>query len=358
MNLRPVFNLMVALLVSPLAAEAQQAGVPRIGFLGAASASGYAPQLKAFRQGLRELGYVEGKNIAIEYRWAEGDYNRLPELAAELARLKVDVLVTHGVPGTLAAKRTTTTIPIVMAVVGDAVATGLVASIARPGANLTGSAFFNPEVAAKRLELLKEAVPRIARVAILLNPDNPVNGPILQAVDATANALKVEVQQVEARGPKDFEGVFSAVARRRMDALMVQDDGMLIANARGLAELAAKKRLPSTGFKEFAEAGGLMAYAVNFLDMFRRAAAFVDKILKGAKPADLPVEQPTKFELAINLKTAKALGLTIPQSILIRADEVIQRGIRGRCILRRLVLLLPSPCPAYLASMPPELSTT
>jgi putative ABC transport system substrate-binding protein len=316
--------LTLGLLVSPLVAEAQQAGVPRIGFLGAASASGYAPQLKAFRQGLRDLGYVEGKNIAIEYRWAEGNYARLPELAAELARLKVDVLVTHGVPGTWAAKRTTTTIPIVMALVGDAVTTGLVSSLARPGGNLTGASYLLPEITAKRLDLLKEAVPRIARVAILLNPDNPMSGPILQAVDATANALKVEVQQVEARGPKDFEGVLSAVARRRMDALIVQDDGMFIANARGVAELAAKKRLPSTGFKEFAEAGGLMAYGVDFPDLWRQAAVFVDKILKGAKPGDLPVEQATKFELVVNLKTAKALGLTIPQSILIRADEVIQ----------------------------------
>jgi len=316
--------LVLGILTAPLAAEAQPTGVPRIGFLGAASASGYAPQLDAFRQGLRDLGYVEGKTIVIEYRWAEGNYARLPELAAELARRKVDVLVTHGVPGTLAAKGVTATVPIVMAVVGDAVATGLVASIARPGANITGSSFFYPEIAAKRLELLKEAVPRLARAALLLNPDNPVNGPLLQAVEATANALRVEVHQVEARGPQDFEGVLSAVARSRLDALMVQDDGMFIANARAVAELAAKTRLPSTGFKEFAEAGGLMAYGVNFLDMFRRAAVFVDKILKGAKPADLPVEQPTKFEVVINLKTAKALGVTIPQSVLVRADEVIQ----------------------------------
>jgi putative ABC transport system substrate-binding protein len=316
--------LTLGLLVVPFAAEAQQAGVPRIGFLGAASASGYAPQLKAFRQGLRDLGYVEGKNIAIEYRWAEGKYARLPELAAELAHRKVDVLVTHGLPGTQAAKGVTTTIPIVIAAVGDAVASGLVASLARPGGNVTGLSYFLPELTAKRLELLKEAVPRIARVALLLNPDNPANGPILQAVNARATALKVEVRQVEARGPQDFEGALSAVASRRGDALVVIDDGTLVANARGVAALAAKTRLPSIGFKEFAEAGGLMAYGVNFLDMFRRAAVFVDKILKGTKPADLPVEQPTEFELLINLKTAKDLGLTIPQSILIRANEVIQ----------------------------------
>ena len=317
--------LALAALSAPLSASAQQrAKVHRIGFLGAVSASGYAPQLEAFRQGLRDLGYVEGKNIVIEFRWAEGKYDRLPGLAAELVHLKVDVLVTHGTPGARAAKGATTTIPIVMAVTGDAVATGLVASIARPGGNLTGSTFFNPEVAAKRLELLKEAVPRITRVAVLLNPDNPVNGPVLKAIEATARSLKVEVPQFEARGPSDFESAFLAMAKRRADALVVIDDAMLIANARGVAELAAKKRLPSSGFKEFTEAGGLMAYAVNFLDTFRRAAVFVDKILKGAKPGDLPVEQSTRFELLINLKTAKALGLTIPKPVLVRADKLIE----------------------------------
>ena len=316
--------LLLGLLFSAPLVDAQPAKVPRIGFLGATSASGYAPQLDAFRQGLRDLGYMEGKNIAIEYRWAEGKYDRLPGLAAELVRLKVDVLVTHGTPGTHAAKSATTTIPIVMATSGDAVATGLVTGIARPGGNLTGSTFFNPEVAAKRLELLKEAVPRIRRAAVLLNPDNPVNGPVLEAIEATAKALKVEVPQFEARGPSDFDGVFLAMAKRRVEALVVIDDGMLIANARGIADLAVKKRLPSTGFKEFAEAGGLMAYAVNFLDMFRRAAVFVDKILKGAKPGDLPVEQSTRFELIINLKTAKEFGLAIPKPVLIRADTLIE----------------------------------
>ena len=320
-----VVLLAFALLIVPLAADAQQPGkVPRIGFLGAASASGYAPQLEAFRQGLRELGYVEGRSILIDYRWAEGDYDRLPMLAAELVGLKVEVLVTHGTPGTRAAKGATTTIPIVMAVSGDAVATGLVPSIARPGGNLTGSTFFNPELAAKRLELLKEAVPRITRVAVLLNPDNPVNGPVLQVVGATARALKVEIPQFELRGPGDFEGAFSAMAKRRVEALLIIEDGMLIANARGVADLAAKKRLPSTGFKEFAEAGGLVGYGVNFPEMFRRAAVFVDKILKGAKPGALPVEQATRFELVVNLKTAKTLGLTIPKPVLVRADTLIE----------------------------------
>ena len=319
-----LFLLLGLLSSAPPAAEAQPAKVPRIGFLGAASASGYAPQLKAFREGLRDLGYVEGKNIAIEYRWAGGKHDRLAGLAAELVRLKVDVLVTHGTPGTRAAKQATSTIPIVMAVSGDAVATGLVASIARPGGNLTGSTFFNPELAAKRLELLKEAVPRITRVAVLLNPDNPVNGPVLQAIEATARALKVEVPQFEARGPSDFEGAFSAMAKRRIGALLIIEDGILVANARGVADLAAKKRLPSAGFREFAEAGALVGYGVNFPEMFRRAAVFVDKILKGAKPGELPVEQATRFELVVNLKTAKTLGLRIPKPVLVRADTLIE----------------------------------
>lgn len=320
-----VVLLAFGLLIVPLAAEAQQPGkVPRIGFLGATSAAEYAPRVEAFRQGLRDLRYVEGKDIVIEFRWAEGKYDQLPGLAAELVRLKVDVLVTHGTPGTRAAKGATTTIPIVMMVSGDAVATGLVASIARPGGNLTGSTFFNPELAAKRLELLKEAVRRITRVAVLLNPDNPINGPVLQAMEATARSLKVVLQQVEARGSNEFEGAFSAMAKRRVDAFVVIEDGMLIANARGIADLAAKKRLPSAGFTEFAEAGGLVGYGVNLLELSRRAAVFVDKILKGSKPGDLPVEQATKFQLIVNLKTAKALRLTIPKPVLVRADRLIE----------------------------------
>ncbi len=315
----------LGVLVVPLAADAQQAGkVPRIGFLGVTSESAFGDRLEAFRKGLRDLGYVEGKNLNIEVRWARGHYERLPALAAELVGLQVDVLVTHATPGTWAAKRATTTIPIVMAVSGDAVATGLVASLARPGGNLTGGTYFSPELNAKGLELLKEAFPRIRRVAVLVNPDNPQKGPMLRAMALTAGPLKLELQQFEARGPNEFESVFAAMAKQRVDAFVTHDDSVLIDNARGLAALAAKGRLPSTGFKTFAEAGGLMGYGVNFPEMYRRAAVLVDKILKGAKPADLPVEQATKFELVINLKTAKALGLTIPQSVLIRADEVIQ----------------------------------
>jgi ABC-type uncharacterized transport system substrate-binding protein len=315
----------LGLLAAPLAAGARPAGtVYRIGFLGPASATSYAKQVGAFRQGLRELGYSEGKNITIEYRWADDKYDRLPDLAAELVRLKVDLIVTYGTPGTLAAQRATTTIPIVMAAVGDAVTTGLVASVARPGGNITGSAFFFAELNAKRLELLKQVLPRATRVAVLLNPQNPAHRVALETMEAVATELKLELQRVEVRGPDEFEAAFSAMAERRASALAVVDDPMLRANARRVAALAAMKRLPSIGFKEYAEGGGLMAYAADLRDMFRRAAVFVDRILKGARPGDLPVEQATRFELVVNMRTARALGVTIPQSVLLRADEVIE----------------------------------
>jgi putative ABC transport system substrate-binding protein len=321
--------LYAVLLALSFPAGAQQSGkIPRIGFLGAASASGYAPQLEAFRRGLRDLGYVEGKNIILEYRWAEGTYDRLPVLAAELVRLKPDLVLTHGTAGTRAAKQATTTIPIVMAVSGDAVATGLVASLAHPGGNITGSSFFNPELAAKRLELLKEVVPALTRVAVLMNPGNPVNEVSLQAMERTARSLGLELQQVNVGGPEEFNVAFSTIVKGRAGALSVFDDAMLIAQARRVADLAAKNRLPTIGFSELAEAGGLMSYGVNFPDLWRRAATYVDKILKGAKPADLPVEQPTKFEFIINLKIAKQIGLTIPQSVLYRADKVIKDAPR------------------------------
>ena len=304
--------------------RAQQAKVARIGFLGANSASSWASRLESFRLGLRELGYMEGTNIMIEFRWADEQYDRLPALAAELVRLKVDILVTYGTPGTLAAKRATTTIPIVMVHTGDAIITGLVANLARPGGNITGSTFFVPELMAKRLELLKDAIPRITQVGTLVKPDNPLLRTPPQALHMAAKSLKIELQQFEARGPEEFEAAFSALAERRVDAVAVLDDAVFIANARALANLAAKHRLPSAGFDELAEAGGLIGYGVDFLPMYRRAAVFVDKILKGAKPGDLSIEQATKFRLVINLKTSNALGLTIPQSLLLRADEVIE----------------------------------
>jgi len=315
-----------ALLAAPLAAFAQQqAKVPRIGFLGAATAAAWAPRIEAFRAGLRDLGYVDDKNIVIEFRFAEGQYDRLPALAAELVRLKVDVIVTHSVPGALAAKEATATIPIpvVMTNVGDAVERGIVASLARPGGNITGDTFFAPELAAKRLEALKEAIPRIRRVAVIVNPDNP--GPArLQAMEKTAKALGVTLVRFDARGPDELDSTFAAMAKVRVDSLAVVEDPALIPANKQIAELAVKQRLPSIGFIEYVEAGGLFGYGVNFLALYRRAPVFVDKILKGAKPADVPIERPTTFNFVINLKTAKALGLTIPQSVLLRADEVIE----------------------------------
>lgn len=312
-------------LAAPLPSFAQQpVKIARIGFLGAASATGFAKQLDGFRLGLRDFGYTEGKNIVIEYRWAEGNYARLAELAAELVRSNVDVIVTHGTPGTRAAKGATTTMPIVMAVSGDAVVTGLVVSLPRPGGNVTGSTFFGPELSAKQIELLKEILPRITLVAALMNPDNPVIGPMLKAIEITTKSLRLGLQQFAVRGPNEFENAFSAMVQKSIEAVAIQEDGMLNANVRTAGDLAIRKRLPLVGNTEVPQAGGLLGYGVNFPEIFRRAAYFVDKILKGAKPADLPVEQPTVFELVINMKTAKALGIQIPQSVLLRATEVIQ----------------------------------
>jgi len=323
-------KLLIALgagaLAAPLTSFAQQKGkVWRIGFLSAAAASGLAPRMEALRAGLRDLGYVEGKNLVIEFRRAEGYYERLPELAAELVRLKVDVIVTAGPPAILAAKQATTTIPIVMATSADPVALGFVASLARPGGNVTGMASFGPEGAAKRLELLQDAFPRTRQVAVLLNPGNPGNIKLmLPAMEATAKSLKLELQPFGVRGPGDLDSAFAAMAERRIDAVVILDDAVLIANFGPIAKLAAKMRLPSVGPSGLAEAGGLMAYEANRRETYRRAAYFVDRILKGAKPADLPVEQATRFETVLNQKTAKALGLQFPQAVLARADRVIE----------------------------------
>ena len=313
----------LSLFAAPLAAEAQAGKVYRIGFLGAASLSQYASQVDGMRLGLRELGYAEGRNVVIEYRWAGGQYERLPDLAAELVRLKVDLIVTHGTPGAQAVKGATATIPIVMAVVGNPVETGLVASIVRPGGNITGVALFFPELNAKRVELLKEAVPRIARVGALLNLDNPAHASVLSAMEDTARALRLELHRVGVRRPEELDGVIAQL-KGRVDGLSVIDDAMLIANAGRIAAIAARHRLPAIGFREYVEAGGLMAYGVNFPQIWRRSMSLVDKILKGARPGDLPIEQATQFELIINKKTAKALGLTLPPSILIRATQVIE----------------------------------
>jgi putative tryptophan/tyrosine transport system substrate-binding protein len=309
----------------PIAARAQQPStkVFRIGFLGTPTADSLPKRPEAFRAGLRALGYEEGRDFVIEYRWADGDYDRLPVLFADLVRLKVDVIVTHGTPAALAAK-TATTIPVVFAVVGDALGSGVVSNLARPEANVTGLTYFNPELVAKRLELLKEAMPRLTDVGILLNLANPMNAPVLQQVSRVAQPLKLEVHQFGVRAPTEFEGAFAAMAAKHVGALVVVDDAVLLSKAPEVATLALKQRLPSCGWPDFAIGGGLMAYGVEFPDMFRRAATFVDKILKGAKPNDLPVERATKFETIVNLKTAKALGLTIPYNLLARADEVIE----------------------------------
>jgi len=315
----------LCLLAAPPASLAQRsAKVRQIGFLGTGTAAGMAGWVEALRGGLRERGYVEGRNLSIEYRWADGRYERAPELAAELVRLKVEVLVTHGTPGTLAAKGATTTIPIVMASVGDAVLVGLVASLARPGGNITGSSFFNPELAAKRLELLKEALPRLTRVATLINPDNPGQGTLLQAMEPTAKSLKLELLVIDVRGPADFGKAFKAMTDGHAGAVVISEDGMINANLQAIATRAAGARLPSIGMTEFAQAGALMAYGVSFPEMYWRAAVFVDKILKGAKPGELPIERPTKFETILNLKTARSLGVTFPRSVLARADSMIE----------------------------------
>ena len=309
----------------PLAVGAQQAAkVHRIGFLGSATARGSAKAVESFRAGLREFGYVEGRNIGIEFRWAEGNYDRLSDLVADLIATNVDVLITHGTPGTRVAKEATTTIPIVMAISGDAIATGLVSSLARPEANLTGSTYFLPQLNAKRLELLKEVFPSISRAAALSNPDNPVSRPIIPTMQAAAASLNVILEVVRAQGPSEFSPAFAAMTKSRVGSVVVTEDGEFAASFRTIAALALANKLPSIGAREYAEAGGLIGYGVNILDLYRRAAYFVDRILKGAKPADLPVEQPTKFELAINLSTAKALGLTIPPTLLSRADDVIE----------------------------------
>jgi putative ABC transport system substrate-binding protein len=309
----------------PVAAEAQQAGkVPRIGFLFYGS-PGPSPELDAFRQGLRELGYIEGQNITIEYRFAGGRVGQLPELAAELVRLKLDVIVTPGTPASVAAKQATSTIPIVFAGVADAVGAGLVADFARPRGNITGLTGISAELGGKRLELLKEVAPKASRVAVLFNPADRSNVLVLKELQESAPALRLTLQPLGVRGPGEFEGAFVAMSRKRAHALFGAAGILTTEHRKAVVDLAAKSRIPAMwGERQFVEAGGLMSYAVNFYDQVRRAATYVDKILKGAKPGDLPVEQPTKFELVINLKTAKALGLTIPQSLLLRADEVIQ----------------------------------
>ena len=301
--------------------------VPRIGYIspGSPSNQGRVARLEAFRRGLREQGYVDGRNIAIDARWAQGNYDRYAELAAELVRLKVDVLVTVGATGSQAAKRVTKTIPIVMTVVNDPVGGRLVESLAHPGGNLTGLSMMAPDLVGKQLQMLTEIVPKLSRAAILSNPASPGTAPQLRVAEALAPTLGVRLQVLEARTPQEIDQAFVAMGKERAGALVVLAESMFTNQAKQIADQSVKMRLPTIfGLKEHADAGGLVVYGADPVDMERRAAGFVAKILKGAKPADLPVEQPSKLELIINLKTAKALGLTIPQSVLLRADQVIQ----------------------------------
>jgi len=289
----------------------------------------------AFRQGLREHGYTEGQTLTIEWRFAEGRLEQLPELAAELVRLKVDLIFAETTPAARAAKQATTTIPIVFNPIADAVGEGFVASLARPGGNVTGLTQAAPELSGKRLELLKETVPGMTRVGLLSHPGVPSEAAVksmLVQTEAAARALRVQLKYLQAHGPNDFARALAAMSRERVDGLILIPSPMFLSERRRIVDLAAKNRLPAMFyFREFAEAGGLMSYGPDLPKLWRSAAAYVDKILKGAKPADLPVEQPTKFELVINMKTAKALGLTIPQTLLQRADEVIACPEKGRC---------------------------
>jgi putative tryptophan/tyrosine transport system substrate-binding protein len=316
----------LTILMAPLAATARPAGgTVTIGYLGNSSPSLEADLVEAFREGLRQLGYVEGQNLVIRYQWAEGQQERYAVLARELVRLKPDIILTAGTPGTLAAKQATQSIPIVTAIAGDPVAAGLVSSLAQPGGNVTGLSTLAPELEGKRLELFKQAVPKLSRVVALHNPANPFTTIAWQAMQPAAEALGVQLQPVEARGLDDLDRALATIETARPDGLIVIPDRFLLAYRAAIVQFMAEHRLPGMfPIREFVQEGGLLSYGPDYTDMYRRAATYVAKILRGATPADLPMEQPTKFELVINLKTAQALGLTMPPTLLFQADEVIQ----------------------------------
>jgi ABC-type uncharacterized transport system substrate-binding protein len=316
----------LSLLTTPLAATAQQAGrTVTIGYLGNASPALEAVQVDAFREGLRQFGYVEGQNLTIQYRWAEGQQERHAGLAQELVRLQPDVILTAGTPGTLAAKHATPSIPIVTAIAGDPVAAGLVVSLAAPGGNVTGLTTMAPELEGKRLELFTQAVPQLSRVVALRNPANPFTTIAWQALEPAAAALGVQLQPIEVRGPQDLDPGFAMIQEARPDGLIVIPDRFLLTYRASIVQFLARQRLPGMfPFREFVQEGGLLSYGPDYTDMYRRAATYVAKILQGAKPIDLPMEQPTKFEFLINLKTAQTLGLTIPPTLLFQANEVIK----------------------------------
>jgi putative ABC transport system substrate-binding protein len=321
-----VVSITLMIFAAAFTADAQQPKrVPRIGYLCPTRPSSLLARTEAFRQGLKELGYIEGESIALEYRWAEGKIDRLPDLAAELVRLKVDVIVTCGPVATRSAKEATATIPIVMTFDSDPVGNGFVASLARPGGNITGLSTLAPEISGKQLEFLKEIVPKLSRVAVLGTSSWPGNAQLVKETELAAGAFGVKLQYLDILDPKDIETAFRAATKARADALLVLVSGVLADHRTQIANLALQSRLPATYYRrEYVEDGGLMSYSVSYTDLDRRAAIYMDKILKGAKPADLPVEQPTKFEFVINLKAAKQIGLTIPPNVLARADKVIK----------------------------------
>ena len=326
MTRRAFIATATAILVAPLAADAQQAAkVPRIGFLGNSTAALEANLVGPFREGLRDRGDVEGRDVLIEYRWAGGKYERFPALIGELVAQKVDVIVTAGTPAALAVRKATPSIPLVMVAVGDPIGVGLVASLARPGGNSTGFNSIAAELEGKRLELLREVIPKLSSVAVLWNPASPFSVVAEKEVQAAAQVLRMRVQSLGVRAPEELDNAFAAIVRERPGALLVLADRLFLHNRARIVDFEARHRLPGVyAYRELVEAGGLMSFGPSYAGMHRRAAYYVDKILKGARPADLPVEQPTKFELVINLKTAKALGLTIPPSVFQRADQVIQ----------------------------------
>jgi putative ABC transport system substrate-binding protein len=325
MRRREFITLLGGAVAWPLPLRAQQsANVARIGFLRFGPASANAGRIEALRAGLRQLGYVEGKNIVIEFRWAE-TVDQLPELAAELVRINVDVIFAMSSTEVEPTRQATKTIPIVFATHADPVGLGHVASLARPGGNITGLTLISPELSGKRIELLREAVPRLARLAVFWNPSNPSHGETLKESETRARTLGLQTLPVEVRRAEDIDGAFATITRERASALFVLDDGLLFDERQLIVDMARRNRLPTVfGISGFAEAGGLMTYGAKQADLYRRAALYVDRILKGAKPANLPIEQPTSFELVINLKTAKALALKIPDSLLLRADRVIE----------------------------------
>jgi putative tryptophan/tyrosine transport system substrate-binding protein len=327
MSRKLLLGVLAILFLAPvyLARAQQPTKIPRIGFLGGGSASANAGRIEAFRQGLRELGYVEGKNVVIEHRWADGKLDRLPALASELVRLKVDIIVSAGPTVTRVAKEATVTIPIVMGFDDDPVGSGFVASLARPGGNITGLSALSPELSGKQLELLKEITPRLSRVAVVGSSTHPGTAQSLKELELATAVLKVQLQNLDILDPKEIEATFRAASKGRADAVIVLTSVVTNSNRKQIVDVAAKNRLPAIYYTaEWVEAGGLMTYGASFTDLFRRAATYVDKILKGAKPADLPVEQPMKFEFIINLKAAKQIGLTIPPNVLARADRVIK----------------------------------